>query len=1180
MKVFLFKLLKNSLRVKEYGFSALFSIIKNKITNKIGDLSVVRERHNQIDRVKQTAISESISVSKQGENLLISQVFTRVFPNALVAIEDGQVVSRFRVRTDELAANKYRAVSVLPKDEIETAYTRALAQNRTKENIQRHEVDKVEPSSFSLQLAWIFEPSAQSAVEGTKTAFLSDDWVIPAARIEAALNLSKQDAASGLESIVWAGGSRVTNRDPQSWVQCSFGTAELRGNRFNRFVLALSADESLRVASFADAITVEANVIRVKGRLTEVSGNVEEALFVWRSNAANIEFSAPLSLQYDDRWSRADAGRRTWVFEAKVELESSRWHELLTSDYFDAYIRAKSAVSGQSIDQRLSRVPFLARFFHTNSKVEIGSARLSIVPYFTFKAKALSARVEHYPQYAKNYFDLSKLAVERIRKRHRDDPPVWLIGELPYKAQDNGMHFYNWVRKYHPEIDSYYVIDSDSPERSNLEDTAHVVDFGGEQHFELALRAEKFIGSHSPDYLYPTRNPQFLKHLRGGRIFLQHGVMAAKWTVPLYGKKAPGFSTDLFLVSSEYEKSYIVSDYGYDPEEVKVTGLSRFDTLLPGTNALLGQKTVLIMPTWRDWLQGVSDFTETEYFRRWSGLLASDGFKQCLEKNDLKVTLCLHPNMQRFSDLFEGLRATIVYQGEVDVQTLLLNATCMITDYSSVAMDFSFIERPVIFYQFDRKRFYRGGGTHVDLDAELPGTMCFTESDVLVALNELSKVFFRQSSEMKRRSERFIDHKDTNNNQRVFEAVTGISGGQKHYVRPGVAEAAGVFYRWFRRSSLYYPSMKSLYKLGSIMPRIKGLTVFESHHGKQASDSPRYIYEELVKQKPEAQKVWMLNNERSRFPDPNTKVVKRLSPAYFWTLSRAETWVLNQSTPHYLKRPKKCNYIQTWHGTPLKRMQHDAELSVGREEGYLARALQATSQWSVLLSPSEYATTAFRSAFRFRGKILETGYPRNDVLVSIGREEKARSIRRQLSISEHHNVVLYAPTFRDDQYLSNGKFSFDIPFDLRKFVENSPKDTILLLRLHSQVAQQLEIPSDLQDRVRDASAYNEIQELLLISDLVITDYSSVLFDAALLNRPIVLYAYDLDHYQNTLRGFYLNYEDLALGPIVSDESSLLDAVTQSLSKSIDLEQREKFNARFNPHDDGHVAERIVKQLIL
>ncbi|HCA7035337.1 TPA: CDP-glycerol glycerophosphotransferase family protein, partial [Staphylococcus pseudintermedius] len=113
--------------------------------------------------------------------------------------------------------------------------------------------------------------------------------------------------------------------------------------------------------------------------------------------------------------------------------------------------------------------------------------------------------------------------------------------------------------------------------------------------------------------------------------------------------------------------------------------------------------------------------------------------------------------------------------------------------------------------------------------------------------------------------------------------------------------------------------------------------------------------------------------------DPNVKSVKRLSPAYFYYLSRAKFWINNQNFPYYLTKPNQTTYIQTWHGTPLKKMLNDVPIFEGRDEGYKDRVNTSIQSWDYLISPSPYATKHFKSAFNFKKDILEIGYPRNDL---------------------------------------------------------------------------------------------------------------------------------------------------------------------------------------------------------
>jgi len=209
--------------------------------------------------------------------------------------------------------------------------------------------------------------------------------------------------------------------------------------------------------------------------------------------------------------------------------------------------------------------------------------------------------------------------------------------------------------------------------------------------------------------------------------------------------------------------------------------------------------------------------------------------------------------------------------------------------------------------------------------------------------------------------------------------------------------------------------------------------------------------------------------------------------------------------------------------------------------------------------------------------VLEVGYPRNDSLLAADRDELAERVRRRLGLPAGKRYLLYAPTFRDDQVTAKkGRFGFELPFDLARAAARLGPDTVLLLRMHVVVSSQIEIPTELQGQVVDVSTYPEIQDLYLISDAVITDYSSVFFDFALLRRPIVFFAYDLADYRDRLRGFYLDYPADLPGPVVTTEDELYDTLDDLDGvRERYADRYEAFLARFAPNDDGHAAQRVV-----
>src|SRR5699024_3141759 len=265
----------------------------------------------------------------------------------------------------------------------------------------------------------------------------------------------------------------------------------------------------------------------------------------------------------------------------------------------------------------------------------------------------------------------------------------------------------------------------------------------------------------------------------------------------------------------------------------------------------------------------------------------------------------------------------------------------------------------------------------------------------------------------------------------------------------------------------------------------------------------------------------------------------RLSFRYFYYLARARVWVNNQNFPTYLTKRKGTTYVQTWHGTPLKKMLHDIENVMGRNDTYLERVTNSVNRWDYLLSPSSYASETFRSAFQYKGPIIEKGYPRNDVFYKQNIKERSEDIKSRLRLPRDKKVILYAPTFRDNQTSKKNKFMFQVQMDLEKMQQELSDEYIILLRMHLVINNKLSIPKWQKGFVKNVSNYPDMQELLLISDILITDYSSVMFDYANTKRPILYFTYDLETYRDMVRGFYIDFEKEAPGPFVRTTDEII-----------------------------------------
>lgn len=295
-------------------------------------------------------------------------------------------------------------------------------------------------------------------------------------------------------------------------------------------------------------------------------------------------------------------------------------------------------------------------------------------------------------------------------------------------------------------------------------------------------------------------------------------------------------------------------------------------------------------------------------------------------------------------------------------------------------------------------------------------------------------------------------------------------------------------------------------------------------------------------------------------------------------LARCNLLVTNDIvTRHYAKGPQVV-YLQTWHGSPLKVIGlHESTPKYRRGKTHLKRTLRDAAKWDYLLSPGRAHTEIYRGAFRYEGEILEFGYPRNDILVNDDGTRRART-RELLGVGPNQPVVLYAPTWRDDAHLADGGFYQPDLVDWARLFRELPDDYVVLHRVHQHV-DTAALP-DIDSRLIDVSKYDDMSELILASDALVSDYSSVIYDYAVYGRPIILHAPDLVHYRDNLRAFYFDFESWAPGPITSTTAELAENLSDlSALQHVYGERYQVFKNTFCSYENGNSSRRIVDLLI-
>ncbi|WP_215189784.1 CDP-glycerol glycerophosphotransferase family protein [Exiguobacterium sp. s6] len=350
---------------------------------------------------------------------------------------------------------------------------------------------------------------------------------------------------------------------------------------------------------------------------------------------------------------------------------------------------------------------------------------------------------------------------------------------------------------------------------------------------------------------------------------------------------------------------------------------------------------------------------------------------------------------------------------------------------------------------------------------------------------------------------------------------------------------------------------------------IKPYVMFESHMGKQYSDSPKYIYEELLKMDLPVQYIWSFEEGKHVTVPGNPMYVTRGTEEYKRLLGQSLVIVDNQGVSQFFKKQARQLYVQTWHGTPLKKMGHDKLTGLSTQD--VNRLKKQVSAWDVFLSSSPYNTTIFKQAFQLDANILECGSPRNDLLLA-NKDSLSKQVKASLGIASESRVILFAPTFRDWNQNSVERTS-EIVQQLSESLNR--KDT-LLLRLHyleATALKDLELPPN----VIDVSKYEDIQELYIISDVAVTDYSSVMFDFALTRKPMIFYCPDMQEYW-AYRGMYFDLREQSPGPVVMTCNDLIECLKDTGWTNDFQRKYDDFVKEFSTFENG-TASREVARLI-
>lgn len=355
------------------------------------------------------------------------------------------------------------------------------------------------------------------------------------------------------------------------------------------------------------------------------------------------------------------------------------------------------------------------------------------------------------------------------RKWHKD---LWLLSERHDEARDNGYWMFRYIRENIPKQEVYYVIDKKAKDREKIVKYDCLVSHGSLAHYIIYLMASKHVSAHVDSDSPNSRVSNFLEThglLKNKRVFLQHGITKDKISFGYYSVSR----ADLFVCAAKPEYEFCRKEFGYPEGAVQLLGFARYD----GLGIVKPKRKILLMPTWRAWLANLDEceFKNSHFFKEYQKVISNLTFFQQLEQLEIELIFYLHSDLQKFSSLFHTASQyiTIADAGNYDIQTLLNESAMLITDYSSVAFDMAYMNRPVIYYQFDyddyRKMQHPEG--YFSYSSDGFGQIVKTDAELVNATLDILNKNFQVDAQWKTRRDKFFTFSDHRNCHRIYEAI-------------------------------------------------------------------------------------------------------------------------------------------------------------------------------------------------------------------------------------------------------------------------------------------------------------------------------------------------------------------------------------------------------------------------
>ncbi len=505
--------------------------------------------------------------------------------------------------------------------------------------------------------------------------------------------------------------------------------------------------------------------VKLPGRKCE---DIDGAVLNYRSKVEQI--SIPLSTEITQSGNGCIV-KITMEFTGAVELKEIFWDIRILVRHNGCVYQMKIV----SFDRRIKW-----KLFFTNCQCSVDDEHI-LFPYFGKKSVLCFCYREktEYDTFETRIKEIIAYAIFRLFKPLWKRKKIWVVFEKFCKtAQDNSYFFFKYCMDTLPNQEKkniYYIIDKREPDYGNIRQyDKNVVQFMSIKHMLLSLAMKICISSDSTSHLYVWRSkPSVIRRAikKKKELFLQHGVTALKQVHHLFGKKGSSPMT-YFVTVSQDEHEIVVNDFGYKADNVPVTGFARWDALEDKSTDK--NRFILMMPTWRSWLEEVSSdiFMQSDYYKYYSQLLTSSALSGVLEDNGIELVFYLHPKFAAYIDTFHdkvSKNVRYVAFGEEPLNELMMQCSMLITDYSSVCWDVLYLNKPVLFYQFDYELYNLAHGSYINMERELLGDRATDAHTLIGYIDEYAHRDFKTKPHYQQMIDHYFAYRDNNNSKRIYE---------------------------------------------------------------------------------------------------------------------------------------------------------------------------------------------------------------------------------------------------------------------------------------------------------------------------------------------------------------------------------------------------------------------------